>query len=97
MLDHAAAIDNSTFDSEDDGEADEAADALALVASFCYLSRERYEGDQLSRTCSLRCEEFLTGSDVDFRRSFRVTHAQFNNIVELIHDDEDSKRLSARG
>ncbi|KAK0548763.1 hypothetical protein OC844_006976, partial [Tilletia horrida] len=91
MLDHAAAI-----DSGDEGEAEEAADALALVVSFRYLSRERSEGDQRSRT-SLRCEEFLTGSDNNFRCSFRVTHAQFNNIVELIHDDEVFKRLSARG
>ena len=92
LLDSAAAVDSS-----EEEEADELAEMLEVVNSNRYLSRQRPEGEQRNRCTSERCEQYLSWHDDDFRRSFRVTHAQFDRIVELVEPDEVFKRKGKRG
>ncbi|CAD6885860.1 unnamed protein product [Tilletia controversa] len=82
-LDSAAAIDEEVVE-----EADEVADALGVVESNRYLSRERAPNEQRTRNAYTRCEEHLAWNDDDFRRAFRVTHAQFEQLLVLLEEDE---------
>ncbi|CAD6915720.1 unnamed protein product [Tilletia laevis] len=82
-LDSAAAIDEEVIE-----EADEVADALGVVESNRYLSLERAPNEQRTRNAYTRCEENLAWNDDDFRRAFRVTHAQFEQLLVLLEEDE---------
>ncbi|CAD6927717.1 unnamed protein product [Tilletia laevis] len=60
----------------------------STLDSHRYLHRQRDEAQIRLRNSFSRCEEYLAANEDDFRRGFRVSHAQFSFIVEQIEPDE---------
>ncbi|KAE8216889.1 hypothetical protein CF319_g8882 [Tilletia indica] len=76
------------MDEELEDEVEEIADMLDVVESDRYLHRERKVDGQRTSDTYTKFKEHLAWSDEDFRRGFRVTHAQLDALLVLLKNDE---------
>ncbi|KAE8182855.1 hypothetical protein CF336_g8389 [Tilletia laevis] len=86
----------AALDEEFQADVEEAEEALGLVDSNRYLSRDRLPNDMRARRTRARCVQHLSWNEDDFKRGFRVTKAQFKYVVSLLETDEVFAR-KARG
>ena len=80
-------IQAENIESDADDDVDDVAEFLDEIESHRYLGRSREEGDKRRRNAPERFEQHLEAPEDDFRRSFRVSKAQFHTLVELLHSD----------